>query len=348
MKQDAQDPKDQTKEVKKLFDAQIAVLTHKLGRAPTLEEITQSLSEGPQQAQEEQQMQQEQELAGIPKVLLYKVYYGMRDRETEDGQKVREPDPSNILFYQDPRENRYYDVSSRTWLETEPPIVKHLHVRDMEDTEDGADIRDAIIHGVMDDDDFNSLCNCPGMIDDRTKKLYQLMREVREAKDALETMVKSEDSEESPQVMEESGLEDRDDSGNESGGVNVPEVFMDTTGVPDVEEDPLEVEEDPLEVEDLPSQAKASAMGPGVEKRIREWIRQELELMKDEIREEMWSAINSSLQEEIQSTQEAMFTPETDELDDVVEDIEGDDFSGPEDEESQPPQPSGTGEEKTA
>lgn len=295
---------EQIKDLKKLFDSHVAVLTHKLGRTPTMEEVNASIAGiGPEESQsqgQDQNLSQGEAVSGeeagedIPRILQYKVYYGMKKSQDQNGNESRQPDPTNILFYFDPTQNRYYDVSSRNWTADKPSVIDHLNERQLEDYDEGADIRDAIINGVLEDDDFEKLSRCDGMVDDRIKKLYGLMKTVKEAQMSISSMAKSE-GEAEPEVLPESGLEEN--IKNPESGANVVESFMDVTGVPSASEEGEQLEVVPGD--DINVQILAGAKGHGVEKRIRAWIREEFEKIKDEIREEMWAAINSSLQEEM-------------------------------------------------
>lgn len=325
------DVQSQNKELKKLMDSHIAVLTHKLGRAPTPEEVMKAMVEEPQEQQEVKQQEDASLEDEAPGVLNYRIFFGMKEKEGKDGSKSKEPDPSNVLFYHDPKKNRWYDVEARSWNESQPPMTAHLPDRVMEDDGQGSDIRDAIIHGVMEDDDFQKLCDVPGMVDDRLKKLFSLMKTITTGSEQLQAMGKSEDMEDAPDVQPESQLEDQTDQPvSEFGGENLVDSFLDTAGVRHGDESFENVEA--LETEDLPQQIAEVARGSGVEKRIRKWIRDELEIMKQDILEEVWAMINHSVEQEIGSTEEVVGHPTEfadDESEAIVDDLDDED-GGPE------------------
>jgi hypothetical protein len=296
-----QDDQSKMKETKKLFESTVQVLTHKFGRSPTLEEITSALVDSPKEEKSNQDAAAQEQEVDMPKILQYKILFGMSDKDDGNGKKSKQPDPHNILFYFDEANHKYYDVDQRDWMATVPSVAQHLPHRDMEDSEDGVDIRDAIINGVMDDEDYEKLCHCDGMMDERMKKLYALTSKLKGlTNDPEDGLAKTEDGE-APDINSEGGMEE--DLRSEFQGENLVDTFMDVTGVPP--ESMFADEEDFYENEDVLHELQENSKGTGVESRIRNWIRQEIEEMKDQIREEVWQAIHSSLDSEMENMDDA-------------------------------------------
>lgn len=197
-------PKDPTaeesKELKKLLEAHVSVLTHQLKRAPTMEDMVQFLSEQrvpteQSEAGEVQKTEQPiQEVAGEPKILSYKLYYGMKNN-----QGKREPDPNSVLFYER-ADGQCYDTSKHEWCQERPQIVDHLQSRELMFDEGGHDIMSAIVHGIMDDEDYAALLDAD-LLNDHHKKVWELNKQLQSQMAALQKSKESseDESEEQPE-----------------------------------------------------------------------------------------------------------------------------------------------------
>lgn len=162
------------KELKKLIDAQMAVLHHKLGRAPTLEELMSELQEdAPGTRQESQEPVPEE---NSPKILSYKIYYGLKDGKDPEGQPIKVPCPEKPLFYQSP-DGRCYDTVAGQWYDQSPDVLQHLQSRPLMFDEEGHDIMSAMLHGVLEDDDFDMLDKAE-MLNDYHKQVYSLKKQI--------------------------------------------------------------------------------------------------------------------------------------------------------------------------
>lgn len=196
---------NEDKELKKLLDSYLAVAKHKLGRTPSLEELQSMLAEekgssapdnagyaqpeqlpqGMEQMHKETETQP-QDVAKEPKILRTLIYYGMES--DKDGQ--RKPNPNKILFYEDPQENKVYDCNDGKWLDSRPSVLDHLQSRPVEFNE--RDIVSAIAHGIVDDEDYESLDKA-GMITDTPKQLWAKFKDLSEKMSTLKELKKSED-----------------------------------------------------------------------------------------------------------------------------------------------------------
>ena len=263
-------------DIKRLVTAQLEVLRHQKGAHSkiSMEEFLDSLS-APLEKKKEEEAQQEEQVSAMPKLLRYKIYFGMKEDKDVDGNPVKVPNPRSPLFYGDEDNNRYFNVESKEWLPEKPPILQHLNVRDMDDGEENRDVLDAIINGVMDDEDFDSLSKVEGMLDNRSKSLYGLIQRLHKEYDAYNELSKSNDIEED-QINQDSIPVDGQVVENK--GNNVAEQIIQTaTGNLNglMESRPVF---DPKEAgENLIPQMISAAFGHGVERRIRDLIREELE-----------------------------------------------------------------------
>lgn len=232
--------KNSEKEVKKQIDAYFEVAKHRLGRTPTAEEFLQIMSEKPVNETEHQestsvpmpyQSKGEPEEAldepqKEPKILGMQVFHGLKD---DGGKKV--PDPANILFYQN-ADGQCYDCNQQQWLPEPPDVLEHLHSRPVqyEDT----DLLSAIMHGVIDDEDYETLDKA-GMISENPKKLWTLTKKLkgqieeleRSKSDSMEKLDKSED--ELEEELEDDGdpIESLQDFGEDDGSID--DLIIDDT-----------------------------------------------------------------------------------------------------------------------
>lgn len=276
MKDPEAEAKQAERDVKKKIDAFYEVQKHKLGRPPSMEEIVSAMQEGainpsehPESEKvlmpnEKQELLTEQEEDLGPAILRMKVYHGMKDA----GEGSREPDPSNILFYETP-DSLVFDTEKNSWLGERPAILDHLPCRDMNNDE--TDVISAIIHGVMSDDDFEALDKV-GMMSDNPKKLWNLTKKLNGQIEDMEMSLQSKDQPtedlEKSEEPEESDIEYETDL------------------------EPTEAKEEPIDLEpsgeatelpgsDLISELVQTAMkealaDPNLEKTIRSIVRDEM------------------------------------------------------------------------
>lgn len=258
-------------DVKKIVSALLVALEHKFGRKPTAEELAEALQQKEDPAELEKQQAEAQEQEQLPKILSYRLYYGMR--QSPEGQ--REPDPEKVLFYENQDGNAWFDVDQGSWLNEKPAIVDHLPQRCLGDSDNQRDIFDAIMNGVMDDDDFAKLQSRQGMLDNRCERAWELTKRAKEQMQKLEEFQKStvpqNDDPLAPApapaagdnmaaIMSAAGLQSSDPVPN------------DAPAVPGAGGGPQMVQD---------------ALGPGVEPRIRRWIAEEVDARMDEIVEKV-------------------------------------------------------------
>ena len=163
-----EDVDGKTKEMIEKVKAALLVWKAKnAGKVPEFEDILDMLV--PKQAGDEEQYDPEE-----PRILHYKVYYG------------RSPD--NPLYYHDPIMNAFFGTQEKQWTMQKPPMVDQLNQRDI----NGEDLFHGILHGVLDDDDYNSL-DQQGLLDDRSKQLWERLSSLRQNAQQMEKSL--EDSE---------------------------------------------------------------------------------------------------------------------------------------------------------
>lgn len=183
--------KNLEKELKKKIDSFVEVTKHRLGRAPSLEDVIDTIKHlsGEQQMPEDEQnniisfveklksdelekgsenpavpeSNTEEPIQG-PKILTSRIYYGLG----ED----KKPDKHNVLFYE--KDGRYFDCDKKEWRDEKPAVLGSLNVRPIRYHD--YDIMSAMVNGVMDDDDYQHLEKA-GMISESSKKVYDLMRQ---------------------------------------------------------------------------------------------------------------------------------------------------------------------------
>jgi len=180
------DEKNNTKDLKKILNAYIAVMTHKLGREPTHEEFFKEISssEEPESVQksEDQQIESQptdgtsakamieaskSQNSAMPSVFDIQVYFG----KDED----KKPDPRKILYYEHPT-GGVYDVSDGRWLFTRPEVLNHIESRPL--YHDEQDLMSLILHGLLDHHDYNTLEKA-GMIGPNAKKMWDLAQDLQ-------------------------------------------------------------------------------------------------------------------------------------------------------------------------
>src|SRR5690606_1340782 len=112
-----------------------------------------------------------------PKILHYKVYYGMKLGKSPTGEQTRVPDPKRALFFES-KDGRCYDTKQHSWCPERPEILDHLQSRPLMFDEQGHDIMSALLHGVMDDEDFQDLDKAE-LLNDHHKKIYALNKQLQ-------------------------------------------------------------------------------------------------------------------------------------------------------------------------
>jgi hypothetical protein len=301
---------DEKKTLKKLLDAHVEVLEHKLGRSPSMEELSGMLSETPAEgensptptAQDEPHPGEHQQNTGVspdldktdamdqsemedrpcvdkPKILYVKAYYGMTD--PKEGEE-RQPDPNKILYYENPLDNQCYDCARKEWLSERPEVLDHLNSREL--GPDERDIVSAIAHGIMDDDDYAALDE-KGMIGEIPKRLWDLTKKLEVKVEELEKSTEVTERENS--TSEEPVDPDFLPSGNnpeQSGGDNVLSKYFDAANVQFSEDEMAALEQMGAPTVDhiatIMKIATAKAM-TGMEAQIRAIVKEELETMLD-------------------------------------------------------------------
>ena len=222
-------------EIKKLLQAHLTVLKDKLGRAPTSEEIAEALKGAEGQSGEPitQATEETPDNSAEPKILKLKVYYGQGIKKTDKGD-VKTPDPNKILFYEN-HEGKAYDCGTHSWLPDRPPVLDHLPSRPLLFDQKNADIIQAILHGVIDGEDFGEL-EKSGAIAEHTRKIYHLQKRATDIQQQLE---KSEEievdadapEEESEDLPTEVSIMGEGHQEKVTNGTDVVRNFMDTAGV---------------------------------------------------------------------------------------------------------------------
>ena len=268
------------KNTKQQIDSYYEVAKHRLGRAPTMEEVIEVMSEGdPAQKSEHPESEQvlmpneespegPEELTG-PRILHMKVYHGMKDGE----EGTREPDEGKILYYESP-EGGVYDCSTQEWQDDRPSIVDHLHSRPMQYEE--KDLVAAIVNGVMDDDDYTALDEV-GMMGDSPRQLWDLTKRLQTQVEDLEQsqeelpdhLGKSDDSDEEEGLSGDSGQMDSEYEAEESEPVGNSDELTS-------EGDTEEVQGTDLIAEVVRSAMSEALTGPYLEASIRKIVREEM------------------------------------------------------------------------
>lgn len=190
--------KEDAKTLKRLLDAHMLVAQNKLGRSPTMQELLESIGEQqPAEKKEEvpvPEAVENEQAAKEPKILHFKVYYGMSDKKNKDGALEKCADPNKILYYES-GDGTVYDVGTQQWMPDRPSILDHLPVRPLMHDERGQDVLRAIANGVLDDDDYDALEKV-GMINEDAKKVFGLYKKALDLNTQMQQLEKSEEPEE--------------------------------------------------------------------------------------------------------------------------------------------------------
>lgn len=226
-------PENPENEIKKLLNAHMLVLKDKLGRAPTTDEIAEALKgEQTQSGQPVQQaIEETPENTTEPKILKLKVYYGQGTKKTDKGD-VKAPDPNKILFYEG-HDGKVFDCSSQSWIAQRPPVLDHLPVRPLLHDSKNSDIVQAILNGVLDDQDFDDL-DKSGTINENTRKIYNLQKKAADIQQQLEKSQEIEIEEENAEEGSDETVAEIENSVSPEKvqtGINVVRNYMDTAGV---------------------------------------------------------------------------------------------------------------------
>lgn len=199
------------KDLEKKIKSYIEVAKHKFGRTPSMSEVVQMMSENDDNPddnqfqdgrhQDDNQPLDDDDISGEPRILHTKIYHGMTD--DENGNRI--PDPSKILYYESP-EGDVYDTNPnvQSWLPDRPPFLDHLPSRSM--SYDQNDVFSAIMHGVMDNDDYEALHGA-GMINENQEQLWELKHQLY---NQLMQLTSAEDAE---QMQKSDWFGDYDDDG---------------------------------------------------------------------------------------------------------------------------------------
>jgi hypothetical protein len=111
-----------------------------------------------------------------PRILSFKLFHGRN--------------PQSPVYYHDPSTSSYFDTHGRQWLNERPPLCDHLNERDL----NTSDVFDAILHGVMDDEDYGALEKM-NLIDDRSKQLWKKLTTLADQTNMMMKSVETEPSE---------------------------------------------------------------------------------------------------------------------------------------------------------
>lgn len=263
-------------ETKKIVAALLTALEHKLGRSPTTQELVEALSEK-DSYEHEQESQNLEEQASLPSVFNYKLYYGLKN----NAQGMKEPDPGKVLYYGNDSDTSWFDVDHGAWSDVRPQMLDHLNCRNMGDSEDSRDIFDCIINGVMSDDDYNLLSSKQGMLDPRCEKAYQLQKQAKDQFSKLQELEKS--------IAEQDPLKKgiEQDPIADNIGTMMQAAGLDTT---------KSIEQEPL-FEPGAGGAQVmneSAIGPGIEYRLRRWVQEEIQAAIPSILESLLQALEGT------------------------------------------------------
>lgn len=207
MDEQKQPSTDDSKQLKKLMESHLAVLEHKLGRAPTMEELLTFLKGAENSELSENQTNSEEKPQDIPeesepKVLSYKVYTGMKSEGAD-----RAPDPKKVLFYET-NDGRVYDTINHEWCPSRPSILDHLQSRPMMFDEQGHDIMSALVHGVLDDEDYDALSKAK-MLNEHHQKVWDLNKKLQTQMSELEK------SQENSELPPEQSVDTTNENSNE-------------------------------------------------------------------------------------------------------------------------------------
>jgi hypothetical protein len=299
------DPKQQEKEVKKLFEAYISVATHKLGRTPSIDEVTKMLgdedaaanmtdqsptsqvehmnvekSDEPSLVNKQMEPAKMSEMQDVgnpnePKILKILIAYG---NEEKDGKT--KPNPHKILYFVDKDGNKCFNCEKQEWESPIPSIVGHLPTRPVSFND--SDMVSVIMNGIMDNDDYEKLDKA-GMITENPARLWSLVNNLKKNVDELEKeeLAKSEDDIEMAGDFEEENPDneewrDLDIDDWQSSGES---PFAEMMGNADLSEVNGDIENDLVD-EDVFREIYETAMSKAlnnVESIVRKIVREELE-----------------------------------------------------------------------
>lgn len=217
------------------------------GEVPTLEDITKML-----ESELDPEMEDDSDL---PKCLKYKVHYGK--------------DPQSAAYYEDPESFSFFNPKNGTWGMDKPEMLDQLASRDV----DHADVFDMILHGIMDDNDYQQLHKA-GLVDPKCEQLYA---KISGMKNDYNTLEKSMEATLDEDTRPEAFLEAME-----------PASKLDQYGVFSMEVD--ENENEFVEVgEDLVSQIMQTAMSPASNPALLKLIRSQIALALNRSEEELFA-----------------------------------------------------------
>lgn len=284
-----QAPATEAQDVKKLTAALTVALTHRYGRPPSADELAHALSGEPEETQEAAKQDEAAEKASqptTPKILDYHIFYGMK----KNAQGASEEDPTNPLFYGD-GDKRWFDVEKGEWSEEKPSITDHLHSRVLGDGDNQKDLFDAIINGVMDDEDYGLLSNSHDLLDPRCHKAYSLMSRLKnDTQDLEKALAKSDDDDYEPIESADDGESTVESSQDVVAGI-ITGAGVNAADMPNRENEPGT----PPTIVNAHQEIKEATLEPGVEIRVRRLIREEITGALDLIRQEIYKALQEAV-----------------------------------------------------
>lgn len=302
--------KEDEKQLKKLLESYTTVAAHKLGRPPTLEDLTKMLTENTDQEQlgakpnetpvtskpvSQRSIDKTSETTPAQPAQGAQAKPTTSDQASQPMDKASEPpqegEPAVLgmqVYYgmggdgearqPDPSnilfykhpDGRFFDCGSQAWSDAEPPMARHLPSRAIQFNE--RDIVAAIAHGVMDDGDFEALDKAQ-MIGPTPRALWEKMIKL---KGLYTDLKKSEEADDEVEVDPDLLPSEKP---TEGGGVDAVGEFFSTAGVERSSEEPQsgEVGEDLIrQIMEAAVSAVSEVMSSEMEEKIRTIVREEL------------------------------------------------------------------------
>lgn len=240
------DQEQKYKELLSQVKAAITVFRQKhAGEVPDLNDIVEML-------ETEEELDDESD---IPKCLKMKAHYGK--------------DPKAPVYYEDPETFSFFNPQKGAWTMDKPELLDQLNSREIEHE----DIFDMILHGIMDDNDYQQLHKA-GLVDPKCEQLYAKIAGMR---DQYKTLEKSMEASVEEDTRPEAFLEAME-----------PASKLDQYGVfsMDIEESTEQVFEPG---EDLLAQIMQSAMNPSSDPKLLKLIRSQIAIALNRSEEELFA-----------------------------------------------------------
>lgn len=171
------------KDLKKLLNSYIEVMRHKLGRVPTTEELLSHMS-GNDDLEKSDEPVADEEVLGAPTqdnaIAMIKEHTSVPDpsfvnMKVFHGRTDGNPDISKVLYYEHPN-GLVYDTHQDNWLFHRPEVLNHLDSRPM--LHDDHDLMQAIMHGMIDDNDYKAL-ETRGLLTGPVQKMWDLSQDLK-------------------------------------------------------------------------------------------------------------------------------------------------------------------------